>query len=514
VNRPTNLRLAELLAGLSLVTDLAARHPSEQALRASILATRLATAIGLKDEESSHAYYTTMLRFVGCTAPMPEYAAGMGVADAEMRPRGDMTDMTNPREAFSLLFSLGSALPAWRRPAVWAGVMIRGRSVASSGVQADCEVAAHMARRFSLDESVATALNQTFERWDGHGLPNGMSKDAIALPARVANVAFAATMFHDAGGREASVSALRRWSGRSLDPEIAGAFLSRSDELLQSVESEDAWRDALACEPSPKQVVPERGLDQVIRGFGDFVDLKSTYLHGHSAGVAALAEGAARVCNMSEREATSLSRAGWLHDLGRAAVPTIVWEKPGPLTMAEWELVRLHPYHTERILSRSDTLAPLAQLAGMHHERVDGTGYHRAAPASAQSRAARILAAADVYQALTEDRPHRRAIPPEAASRVLQSQPGLDRESVSAVLEASGQRAGRARQPWPAGLSDREVEVLRHLARGRSERQIAEALYISSSTVHTHVTHIYEKTRVATRASVALFAMEHGLLLP
>lgn len=508
----SDLRLAELLAGLSLVTDLAARHPSEQALRACILAVQLVKTMGLSDKEASHAYYTTMLRFVGCTAPMPEYAASMGAADADMRPRGDMTDMTNPKEAFSLLFSLGSSLPGWRRPAVWATVMVRGRSVGSSGARADCEVAAHMARRFTLDENVAAALNQTFERWDGHGLPNGLSKDTIELPARVANVAFAAVMFHDAGGRSAATDALTRWSGRSLDPEIARAFLGRSDELLRSVETEDAWRDALACEPSPKQLVSERRLDDVIRGFGDFVDLKSTYLHGHSAGVAALAEGAARVCNLPEAEIIALRRAGSLHDLGRAAVPTIVWEKPGPLTTGEWELVRLHAYHTERILSRSPTLAPLAQLAGMHHERIDGTGYHRAAPASAQSRAARILAAADVYQALTEERPHRRAISPEAASRVLQSQPGLDRDSVGAILAAAGQRAGRARQPWPAGLSDREVEVLRHLARGRSERQIAELLFISASTVHTHVTHIYEKTQVATRASVALFAMEHGLL--
>jgi HD-GYP domain-containing protein (c-di-GMP phosphodiesterase class II) len=505
------LRLAELLAGLSLVTDLAASHPAEQALRACVLATHLAKQMGLSDDEASHAYYTTMLRFVGCTAPMPEYAASMGVADTDMRPRGDMTDMTNPREAFSLLFSLGSTLPVWRRPAVWAGVMIRGRSVAVTGVRADCEVAVRMAQRFQLHENVATALYQTFERWDGHGMPGGLEKEAISVPARFANVAFAAVMFHDAGGRETAVDAVRRWSGRSLDPEIAEGFLQRSNELLATVESEDTWLDALACEPSPKQLVPERRLDDVIRGFGDFVDLKSTYIHGHSAGVAALAEAAGRVCNLSEAETTALRRAGWLHDLGRAAVPTMVWEKQGPLTTPEWELVRLHPYHTERILSRSSTLAPLAQLAGMHHERIDGSGYHRGALAAAQPRTARILAAADVYQAMTQQRPHRRALSPEAAARVLEAQPGLDRDSVTAVLEAAGQRPGR-RLPWPAGLSDREVEVLRLLARGRSMRQIAEALFISQSTVHTHVAHIYEKAQVTTRASAALFAMENGLL--
>jgi HD-GYP domain-containing protein (c-di-GMP phosphodiesterase class II) len=468
--------------------------------------------MGLDDEKASHAYYTTMLRYVGCTAPMPEYAASMGVADTDMRPRGDMTDMTNPKEAFSLLFSLGGGLPAWRRPAVWAGVMLRGRSAAPAGVRSDCEVAARMARRFRLHENVATALYQTFERWDGHGLPNGMAKEAIALPARLANVAFAAVMFHDAGGRESAVDALRRWTGRSLDPEITASFLQRSDELLATVESEDCWLDALTCEPAPHQTVPEQRLDEVISGFGDFVDLKSTYLHGHSAGVAALAEAAGRACRLSEADTTALRRAGWLHDLGRAAVPTMVWEKPGPLTMAEWELVRLHPYHTERMLSRSSALAPLAQLAGMHHERIDGSGYHRGAPAAAQTRTARILATTDVYQALTSDRPHRPGISPEAAARVLEAQPGLDRDSVTAVLDAAGQRPGRGRLPWPAGLSDREVEVLRLLARGRSMRQIADTLFISQSTVHTHVAHIYEKAGFSTRASAALFAMENGLL--
>jgi HD-GYP domain-containing protein (c-di-GMP phosphodiesterase class II) len=190
----------------------------------------------------------------------------------------------------------------------------------------------------------------------------------------------------------------------------------------------------------------------------------------------------------------------------------VVWDKPGPLTIGEREQVRLHPYHTERILSRSAVLAPLAQVAGMHHERTDGSGYHRGAPAASQPRMARILAAADVYQALTEERPHRPALSPEAAARVLEAQPGLDRDAVSAVLEAAGQRAGRKRLPWPAGLSDREVEVLRLLARGRSMRQIADALFISQSTVHTHAAHIYEKAGVTTRASAALFAMENGLL--
>ncbi len=506
------LRLAELLAGLSLVTDLAAIHPPEQALRACVLATHIANDMGLSREDASDIYYTTLLRFVGCTAPMPEYAATLGSVETDMRPRGDMTDLANPREVFPLLFSLGSRMPAWRRPAVWTTFLIRGRSVGQTGVRSDCEVASRMARRFRLRDSVSAALYQIFERWDGHGMPQGLANDAIALPTRVANVAFAAVMFHDAGGRQAAADAIQRWSGRGVDPNIAQTLLQRSDELLQTVESEDIWTEALDYEPAPRQVVPEGRLDEVIRGFADFVDLKSTYFHGHSAGVAALAEAAARACNLPDVEATNLRRAGFLHDLGRACVVTSVWEKRRALSTAEREQVRLHPYHTERILSRPSALAPLAQLAGMHHERVDGSGYHRGAAASAQPRSARILAVADVYQALTEERPHRRAMPAQAAARVLEVQPGLDREAVTAVLTGAGQRSQRKRRSWPADLTDREVEVLRLLARGRSMREIGERLFISPATVHTHVAHIYEKTSVTTRAGVALFAMEHGLL--
>jgi HD-GYP domain-containing protein (c-di-GMP phosphodiesterase class II) len=512
VHGQTEPRLAELLAALSLVTDLARGRPAEEALRACLLATRMAEEMGVGGDESAHVYYMTLLRFVGCTATAHEYTEAFGADQAAGHGRGDMTNMTQPGEALAFLASLSSGLPAWRRPFAFARALAGGREVGQSGIRADCEVAVGMARRFDLDAAVADSLYQSFERWDGHGLPRGLAAQAISLPSRLAAVAFAAVMFHHAGGRDAAVAAVRRWSGGALDPSLAERFLGRSDQYLEMIEVEDIWSSALAAEPSPERVVQERKLDEVARGFADFVDLKSPYLQGHSTGVAALAEGAAHACNLAEADATALRRAGLFHDLGRAGVPTGVWEKRGSLTTAEWEQVRLHAYHSERILSRSPTLRPLAQLAGMHHERIDGSGYHRGAPASLQSKAARILAAADVYQALTEERPHRAALAAEPAARVLEAQPGLDREAVAAVLEAAGQRQRRVRPAWPAGLSDREVEVLRLLARGQSERKIGEALFISTSTVHTHVTHIYEKAGVTTRASVALFAMDHGLL--
>jgi DNA-binding CsgD family transcriptional regulator len=196
------------------------------------------------------------------------------------------------------------------------------------------------------------------------------------------------------------------------------------------------------------------------------------------------------------------------------AVENGIWDKPGPLTTAEWERVRLHPYSTERILARCGPLAELVEPACSHHERLDGTGYHRALREDALSPEARIVAAADVYAALVADRPHRPALDPDAAAGVLEAEAGerLDSDAVGCVLAAAGRREPPSRRSWPAGLTDREVEVLRLLARGRSNRQVAEQLVISPKTVGRHVENLYGKLGVSSRAAAAVFALEHRLL--
>ena len=234
---------------------------------------------------------------------------------------------------------------------------------------------------------------------------------------------------------------------------------------------------------------------------------------GHSPGVAGLA--AAAAVRMGMPEPGAVRRAALLHDLGRTAVPTGVWERRGRLRTADWERVRLHPYHTERILARSEFLSPLARVAGMHHERMDGAGYHRGTSGAQIPPEARLLAAADAYQALTQERPHRPARSgAEAAEEVAaEARRGLlDPDSVRAVVEAAGEAPPPVPDTKPAGLSPREVEVLRLVARGLSNRGIAESLHISPRTAEHHVQHIYTKIGVSTRAGAAMFAMEHGLL--
>jgi HD-GYP domain-containing protein (c-di-GMP phosphodiesterase class II) len=247
----------------------------------------------------------------------------------------------------------------------------------------------------------------------------------------------------------------------------------------------------------------------------DFVDIKSTYTLTHSSGVADLAADAAKRAGLPELDVTTIRRAALLKELGRTGITSSIWEKTAPLTEREWERMRLHTYYTERILAHAPALAKLGALATLHHERLDGSGYHRGLPSASQSLAARILSAADVYHSLTEARPYRSAFQPEAAAQELQKlvRAGkLDGDAVSSVLSAAGHRVSIARKEIVAGLSERELEVLRYLARGQTMKQIAAQLVISEKTVDSHIQHIYNKIGVSTRAGATMFAMEHQLL--
>jgi HD-GYP domain-containing protein (c-di-GMP phosphodiesterase class II) len=226
----------------------------------------------------------------------------------------------------------------------------------------------------------------------------------------------------------------------------------------------------------------------------------------------ALAAGAR--LGLGEPELRTLRRAGLVHDLGRLGVSNAVLDKGGPLAGGDWERLRLQPYLTERMLRQSEALAPLAVIAIQHRERLDGSGYPRGLSGPAISQHARILGAADAYQAMREPRPHRPARSAEEAAAELRSEVRagrLDSEAAEAVLGAAGHRVPRRRE-GPAGLTQREVDVLRLLARGLSNKAIAEHLVISPKTVGNHVEHIYGKIGCSNRAAAGLFAMRHGLL--
>lgn len=498
---PSAFRLVEPVAALSVATDHVRGQPPGQALYKTIIATRLAEYLGLSTAARQTVYYAALLRAAGCTATSHEYALHLGGDDVAVRFGGDAVDTDDLAQLTNLLTRLGKSD---MRPA-------EAMSVVADGSRADREVAGRVVARLGLGSDVAESVRRIFERWDGQGVPDGISGEDIPLAARISHVASVAVMFAQARGRDDAVRVIEEWSGRTLDPAIAAAFVARAEELLRCLDEPDSWEAVLASEPRPWKMAGEEHLDEICTVFGQFADLKTPYLLGHSARVARLAEGAARELGLPESDCALIRRAALLHDLGRVGIATGIWEKPAPLGPLEAERVRLHPYHTERILERSSLLRPFARLASLHHERLDGSGYFRGAIGASLDRPARILAAADACAELLEDRPGREGVAPDIAAIQLWKE-ALDPDAVRAVLHVAGARRSEGEQRRPAGLTKREVDVLRLLARGRTLKEIAEALVISPSTAHTHAAHIYRKAGVSTRAGAALFAMEHGLL--
>jgi HD-GYP domain-containing protein (c-di-GMP phosphodiesterase class II) len=509
------VRLAELIAALSLASDLAIGEPMEHALRRCLIAVLLGQTLGLPEGELTTVYDLALLRSIGCTAEQHEISRRFG-DEQPLAHRYARTDFGRPREALGfVVLAIGADDPLPLRARRVVDALVSGKTPWQRLLTAHCEVAQQIATRIGYGSDVIRAIDHVFERWDGKGIPGTARGDAIARPARI--VAFASDMevFHRDGGVDAAVLVARRRRGTAYDPDLVDRFCREAVGLLSELDVTNVWDAVLAAEPGPTRWLTGDRLDAATAAVAGFADLKSPYTIGHSSGVAALAESAARACRLSPEEVSTIRRAGLVHDLGRAALPTTIWEKRGSLSLGEWERVRLHPYYTERILARSATLARYGSVAALHHERLDGSGYHRGAPASSIPPAARILAAADVYHALTEARPHRSAHSPDAAAGILQDEARrgrLDTDAVTAVLAAAGHRAKPVRREWPAGLSDREVEVLRLLARGLPSRRIADHLAISEKTVGHHIAHIYDKLDVSTRASATFLAMQHGLL--
>jgi HD-GYP domain-containing protein (c-di-GMP phosphodiesterase class II) len=508
---PPSLRLADLLAGLSVTASVGFGLPPEHAMRSCLIGTALGRAMGLDEQEVADTFYTTLLLHVGCTGLAHETVTAWG-DDVALLGTVARTNMADPTEMAANL------VPAIRMPEARSRRLLasRGEAFGRAFDTGSCEVASETARRLGLGDGVQRALYEIVEWWSGGWAPQGIGGEQIVRPARVARIAGDAATFARLGDVDVVVGALRRRAGSTLDPGIVDAFARSAPALLAAADAGDPRERILEMEPEPVEERSAAALPEVAAAFGDVADLKTPFTHGDSAAVARLVTEAGARLRLDARTLAGLEVAAHLHDVGRAAVSNTIWEKPGRLASAEWEQVRMHPYHSERILATSGTLAPLAALAGMHHERLDGSGYHRSCRARELPPAARVLATADAYHAMTRERPHRPALTPERASEELAREVRagrLDGDAAGAVLEAAGQRRPRRRADLrPAGLSEREVEVVRLVAAGCSNPEVADRLVISRRTAEHHVQHIYAKLGVSSRAALALFAIEHELV--
>ena len=510
---PTGIRLAELVASLSLATDLGLGQPQEHVLRQTVIAARLAEAAGLPEHERAAAFYVSLLAWVGCVADSHEPARWLD-DDTQVRAASYQVD----RAGLPLLrFLLGRlAGGAWTldRATATGRFLAGGMRDVMSSLAAHCETTGDIADRLGIAAEVRRALPQALERWDGKGGPAGIAGERIERVMRLVQIANEAEVFWRLGGIAAATRMLGERRGREFDPAIVDVCVAHADAVLAGLDAADAWSSVIAgCAPLDREL-DDVELRSALETFADYADIKSPWFLGHSRAVAALAGEAARVAGLPPADVELVERAGFVCRLGIIGVGSGTWNRPAALSSIEWERVRTVPWLTERVLKHQPRLADIGTIAGMFHERIDGSGYPRGLSGGAIPPAARILAVAEMYQALREARPHRPAHTRAGAEAVLlrDSAAGrLDPSAVGAVLAAAGHRT-RHRPSLVAGLTAREVEVLALLVRGLPNKQIAAALSITQRTTGSHIEHIYSKIGVGTRGAAAMYALRHGLV--
>ena len=508
------IRAAEVVGALSLATDLGTGQPLEHALRSAVLAVRLGELAGASPQELADTYYVALLHASGCTSNGHEATQLFG-DDIAHRAAFFLIDTTKPAEVLAFYRAhVGAGRSPEARAAMIEDAIANAGPRARASFATMCEVAQRFAGWLDLDASVQASLEYVFARWDGRGFPD-VGGDELPLPIRLLHVARDISLFLSAGGADEARTVVANRSGTAYDPRLAAIALESFDELLAGLDEARMWEQALAIEPFPKLWIAGERVDAAFRAIAALTGLKSPWLREHSTGVAELAEAAGWRQGLSADAVALVRRAALAHDLGRIGVSNAIWEKPGPLGFGEWERVRLHPHFTERAFAQSSVLAPIGMLAGSHHERLDGSGYHRGSRGPALDQAARILAAADCYGAMREARPYRPALHEAAAEAELLREVDegrLDSDAVDAILAAAGHPVRQRPRERPAGLTERELEVLRVLVRGESNQEIATHLGISAKTVGHHVQHVYEKAGVRSRAAATLWAFEHDLV--
>ncbi|HSR84123.1 MAG TPA: HD domain-containing phosphohydrolase [Streptosporangiaceae bacterium] len=509
----SEVRLAELVASLSLGIDLGFGQPMEHVLRQCLIALRIAERIGLDAEARAVVYYTALLVNVGCHVDAHEQAKWFG-DDIGLKSLKYEHDPVGLAPLAASLRRLGRGHPPLHRFRIGLEFAVSGFRDLDGMIAGHAELARSLATEIGLPADVQAAIGASYERWDGRGWPGKLRATAIPLASRLAQIAEYIEVAHRIGGEDAAVALARKRHGAQFDPDLADLIATDPGGILGKLSGSDTWDAVIGAEPALSRKLSGDQLDAALLGVANFVDLKSPYMLGHASAVAALAGTAGELLGLPAGEVATVRRASLVSGFGRLGISNSIWDKPGPLGAGERERVRMQPYLTERMLQQSSWLAPLGAVAVQLRERMDGSGYPRGLSGSAISVAGRVLGAADAYQSMREPRPYRDALSSGQAAAELRADATAGRlatDAVESVLSAAGHPAAR-RAGHPAGLTAREVDVLRLLARGMSSRQIADRLVISPKTARNHVEHIYVKIGASSRVTASLFAVRHGLL--
>jgi HD-GYP domain-containing protein (c-di-GMP phosphodiesterase class II) len=514
-----SVRRADFLMTLAYATDLAMGHSRDFALRSCVLAMRFAEVAGLDESMRRKVYHQALLRYIGCNADTHLLAAAWG-DEITLRRELHYIDIGN-RAEFAEIFvraitrKFAGASPDELAKAVERG-LAEGPQVNIPILSGHCEVAQRIAERIGLPEDIRENLGQIYERWDGKGLPRGLSGDAVKFPVRLVTLAQDAIALSDLHGFETMTTKIAERAGGGYETEMAELFLTHCEQLMAGLDGPVDRETILAIEPLPHAMLEETDCEEAYLAIADMIDMRMPFTFGHSRAVAALAEAAARRIGLPAADIRAVRWAAYAHDIGELTIPVSTWMRASALTERETDAARLHPYHGERaLLPLGGDGKSVAALVLRHHERLDGSGYHRYAKAPDLSPGARILAAAEAFQTAREPRPHRPALSDSAAASRLRGavrEGKLCHEAVEAVLASAGQPARRDTTERLSGLTPREIEVLRLIAAGYTAKEAARQLEIAPKTADNHIQSLYSKIGVTTRAAAALYALERGLV--
>ena len=509
----SGIRLSDLMVSLSMATDLGLGQPPEHMARSARIGMRLGARLGLDTKDLATLHDVGILTYVGCPVYGNESAMLFG-DDIDFRAHAIEVDLAGFPAMMFMLRRAGHGTSAFNRARQAASLMAGGGRRVMQQMANHCSAAGSLAARLGLSDDVRAGIEQAYARWDGQGVPDDLSGNGLSLAARVSHVAEACEVFERTAGVDAAVDVIRSRSGTHFDPEIAKLVSTDPESLFDDLDH-DPVDEFLAADPTDRGSLTDDDLDRALEAIGDFCDLRCDFFAGHARGTAELVRGAAEMMNLPSADADLAYRAALVHDVGRFGVPGSLWAKPGPLTANEMERVRLHVYYVERIFNRPEPLRRIGLLAATHHERMDASGYHRAVGGTMLSTGARILAAADAYNAMRQPRPYRSALSEASARSELRADATagrLDPIATDAVLAAAGHPVSRSRAGGPAGLTTRENDVLSLLAQGMPNKGIARELGISPKTVSNHMEHVYTKLGVSNRTGAAMYAMQHGIV--
>jgi putative nucleotidyltransferase with HDIG domain len=433
-------RASDIISALSYALDLTEGQPLGHSVQSCMIGMRLARQIGLPIQAQADLYYALLLKDAGCSSNASKLFHIIN--SDEIRAKGDLKDKDWTKVGWESLHyaidHVATGKPFMERVRTLLRVAANQQTESCDLVKIRCERGASIARRMGFREPVGAAIHSLDEHWNGGGYPDGLRGENIPLFSRIMNLSQTLAVFYVTHGPRATTDVMERRSNRWFDPDLvkAAKSLINSKVLWEDLDDINVIDHIAPLEPEEYTLmVGEDTLDNICMAFAEVIDAKSPFTYRHSNGVAAAATSIAGQLGMSQTEIVSIRRAALLHDIGKLSVPNTILEKPGKLTEQEWDVVKKHPYYTLEILRRIPGFRELSDVAAAHHEKLDGSGYFRHWGADQLNTPARILAVADVYDALAAKRPYRDALPLETVFQIMHKDAprALDAECLEAL---------------------------------------------------------------------------------